>query len=197
MSYESYNYGGIDQYFGGFSGDKSDYEPPPGPPPSGMSIEQIRMRPVPKNPSLYQQDPKCSKGSITAIVPCEGADCDPGEMEPDCIDDPIYAKMMQQSPSGDSSFAPMSDEELEMFKTGKVRPKGKALAKGAPKRVARRRVAPSKRMPAGAAPPVEDVGSALDNLRAMIEAKRSRLSGYNNRSPWPQLGSTPWRNPWS
>jgi hypothetical protein len=150
-----------------------------------MTIEQLRMRPVPKNPSLYQQDPKCAKGSITAIVPCEGADCDPGEMEPDCVDDPIYEKMMQGSSGG--GFKPMSDEELQMFKTGKVAPKGKAVGKRAPKRRAPRR-APPKMMPGGAAPPVEDVGSALDNLRAMIAAKRSRLSGYNR---------SPWRTPWS
>ena len=198
MSYESYNYGGLDQFFGdinsfgefnGFSGSRIGgfgyfgkgkgapapvpAAPPPPPPVDAMSIEAIRMRPVPKDPSLYRQDPRCAKGEITAMVPCEGSDCDPGEMEPDCIDDPIYIKMMSQQTSS-SGFVPMSAEELEMFQTGKVKPLPK---KAAAKRVAKR--PPSKKIAVGPVAPVQDVESAMDRVRAMIEAKRARLGGYN------------------
>jgi len=43
-----------------------------------------------KTKKYYQQDTRCPEGETMKLVPCVGADCDPGEMENDCADDPFY-----------------------------------------------------------------------------------------------------------
>lgn len=46
---------------------------------------------------IYKQDTRCtSTGTRLDIVPCEGPDCGPGEMEEECVDDPQYTALMDE-----------------------------------------------------------------------------------------------------
>lgn len=86
---------GIMDRFRGGSG-KGDFEPPPEPPPpSEVPLPPI-AGPKPKTIKEYiatHQDKRCPEGERIKTVPCEGADCDPGETEGDCRDDPVYVEL--------------------------------------------------------------------------------------------------------
>jgi len=49
-----------------------------------------------KTKKYYQQDPRCPEGESMQKVACVGADCDPGEMEDDCTDDPFYLEFPEK-----------------------------------------------------------------------------------------------------
>ena len=81
---------------------KGEKAPPPEAPdfddPAAAAIptpDNLPTGPVPMDPANYIQDPGCSEGTTSAQVPCEG-DCTPGEMEIDCVEDPIYTAMFEQ-----------------------------------------------------------------------------------------------------
>jgi len=81
---------------GGFAGGKSDYEPPPAPPPSATATP-AQLKTVQLSPTIsYKQDTRCPRGELMATVACVGADCDPGEKENDCVDDARYDALMDQ-----------------------------------------------------------------------------------------------------
>jgi hypothetical protein len=80
---------------GNFSGGKSDYEPPPAPPPDPTATP-AQLKPVKLSPTItYQQDTRCPKGEKMTQVACVGPDCDPGEKENDCADDPKYDTLLE------------------------------------------------------------------------------------------------------
>ncbi len=59
--------------------------PAPAPPPTPTAA-------VPGSTADYIQDPACPEGQ--KMTACEGADCDPGEME--CDEDPVYISLMEK-----------------------------------------------------------------------------------------------------
>jgi hypothetical protein len=79
-----------------FSGSsKWDYEPPPAPPPD-PTASPAQLKPLKLSPTItYQQDTRCPDGEKMTQVACTGADCDPGERENDCADDPRYETLME------------------------------------------------------------------------------------------------------
>ena len=88
--------------FGGLfdkgGGGKADFEPPPEapPPPPSMEPDQFTEVEMPDG-SLYHQDKRCSEGQKITGAPCEGAGCEPGEIEHECADDPEFEKLIAKA----------------------------------------------------------------------------------------------------
>jgi len=83
--------------FHGFSAaaGKGAFEPPPEPPPEALP-HVPPPGPLPRTIEEYlktHQDKRCPEGEKTESIPCQGADCAPGEKETECRDDPIYKEV--------------------------------------------------------------------------------------------------------
>jgi len=70
---------------------KGTFVPSPGaaPPPPATGAEPLSVDEYLQT----RQDKRCPEGEMQKMVACAGADCDPGEQEPDCVDDPLYREL--------------------------------------------------------------------------------------------------------
>jgi hypothetical protein len=88
-------------YFGG----KGTYAPPPAPPPK--QVKTLTEAIDKKTNKYYVQDTRCPEGEKMTEVrePCQGADCDPGEIDVynECRDDPNYLEFPEPT-AGDWQY---------------------------------------------------------------------------------------------
>ena len=87
----------------GFAGGGGYVAPAPAPPPASKFLPisggtTLNYAVDNSTGNFYLQDTRCPAGERMANVPCTG-DCDPGEMENECSDDPNY-KELPNAPQG-------------------------------------------------------------------------------------------------
>jgi hypothetical protein len=111
--------GNVPRRLGDF-GWKDEIEPMPGAPPPPPCPPKKKC-PDPKGPKPvklkdYIQDPRCKeKGHRMMSIKCEGKDCDPGETEWSCEEDPIYKKLVTKEKSSTKKISQVKEKvKLEM-----------------------------------------------------------------------------------
>jgi len=111
------NYSGTKAVFNGLfdrgGGSKGDFEPPPEPPPS-TGPEQFTEIKLPDG-TVYPQDKRCPEGQKMSQVPCTGPDCDPGEMDYECADDPAFEKIVAKAEADEKRRLKKAEEQAKIM----------------------------------------------------------------------------------
>jgi len=170
--------GMVPKQFGG--GDKWDYEPPPAPPPAPTPVQ----KPAPKSIKDYKQDSRCPKGERMSVIPCEGPECDPGEQEGECDDDPIYTGLEDEAEgttfvSGKAKgpfYTPKGGCPAGYMEVAKGTRSAQCVKTGKSYRV---KAAPARGQVQARTGPITDTRSEIEELRALIAQRKSGgLSSY-------------------